>query len=162
MDGEMNAEQVIAEYWRRTQARDWEGVHALLAPELEVEWMATGELFAGRDAFVGMNRAYPEGWEIQVRQIVANGPLVVSETLVPYVDGTLFAVTSWWEVEGGLIQHGREYYVTVGAETPPAWRAAYSTARDSTGRATPPASPGRDSTARDATPAEALRAQEPS
>jgi hypothetical protein len=74
-----------------------------------------------------MNSTYPEGWAIQVRRIVAEGPTVVSEVLVPFHDGELFAVTSWWEVTGGLVRRGREFWLTVGGESPPAWRAAFST-----------------------------------
>ena len=125
----MTPDEVVTLYWQRMQARDWAGVHALLAPDVVVEWPASGERFEGPDAVVGVNRAYPDGWTIRVQRVVAgpDGDTAVSEVEVPQDDVGTFAVASFWQVRDGLISRGREYWVTCGGEEPPPWRARYAT-----------------------------------
>ena len=125
----MRADEVVTLYWQRMQARDWVGLHAVLAPDVVVEWPASGERFDGPDAVVGVNRAYPEGWSIDVRRVVAgpDGQTVVSEVEVPQDGVGTFAVASFWQVSGGRITAGREYYVTCAGEEPPPWRSQYAT-----------------------------------
>ncbi|WP_432264009.1 hypothetical protein [Streptomyces griseoflavus] len=52
------------------QARDGEGLGALLADDLVVEWPVSGE------RIVGVNAEYPEGWSVHVLRIVADGETV--------------------------------------------------------------------------------------
>ncbi len=124
----MNGTEVVRAFWERIQARDWAGVGAVLAPDVVVEWPATGERLHGRDAVVGVNRAYPEGWSIRIVRLVQDGDpsaagTVVSEVEVPHEGIGVFAVASFWHVEGGLITRAREYWVQCAGEEPPAWRA---------------------------------------
>ncbi|QKW00816.1 nuclear transport factor 2 family protein [Streptomyces sp. NA02536] len=58
------------------QARDGEGLGALLADDLVVEWPVGGERIAGRANFVGVNAEFPEGWSVRVLRIVADGETV--------------------------------------------------------------------------------------
>ncbi|MFE1257365.1 nuclear transport factor 2 family protein [Streptomyces fungicidicus] len=61
------------------QARDWEGLGALLADDQVVEWPVGGEWIAGRANFVGVDPEYPEypeGWSVRVLWIVADGETV--------------------------------------------------------------------------------------
>ena len=51
--------------------------------------------------------------------------MVISEVEVPHVGVGVFRVASFWQVEGGKITSGREYWVTVAAEEPPNWRTAF-------------------------------------
>jgi ketosteroid isomerase-like protein len=120
--------EVVREFLTRMQARDWEGAHGLLAPDVVVEWPATGERFAGADAVVAVNRDYPEGWSIDVVGVVeaTDGRTVLSEIEVPQEDVGVFAAASVWDVTGGVIVRGREYWVQCGGEEPPAWRANYA------------------------------------
>ena len=57
----MDAKKVASEFWRRIQARDWDGLGALLAEDFVVEWPYAGLRIRGRANFVGFNREYPEG-----------------------------------------------------------------------------------------------------
>lgn len=125
----MDAKGVIEAYWTRMEARDWDGVAALLAEDAVVEWPDTAERFVGREACVGVNREYPEGWSIRVLRVVADTDhpdQVVSEVEIPQKGVGVFRAASFWTVRDGRIVQGTEYWTTVGGETPPAWRAAFS------------------------------------
>lgn len=121
----MIAEDVVRQFWRRMQARDWAGLEALLCADLTVEWPATGERFHGPEAFVAVNREYPEGWSIEVVRVVAgpDGDTAVSEVVVPHDGVGTFAVASFWNLRDGLVVAAREYWVQCAGEHPPSWRA---------------------------------------
>jgi len=122
----VDAAEVVGGLWRRIQARDWEGVAALIAPGAVVDWPASAERIVGRANYVAVNREYPEGWEIRVLRIVASGDQVVSEVEVPHAElGAVFRAASFWTVTDGQITGGTEYWTSVGAETVPAWREPY-------------------------------------
>lgn len=106
----MRADEVVALFWERIQARDWAGVHALLAPGVVLEYPATGERFEGADAVVAINREYPEGWSIHVHRVVIgpDGDSVVSEVEVTQDGVGTFAAASFWQVRDGVITAGRE------------------------------------------------------
>ena len=110
----------------RIQARDWDGMAALLAADLVVEWVVSGETFRGPENFVAVQREYPEGWNIDVLSVLSEGPAVVSEIEVPQSGVGIFRGVSFWRVEDGLIVEGREYWSSPASEEPPAWRAQYS------------------------------------
>ncbi len=76
--------EVVAELWRRIQARDWSGVGELLAEDFVLEWPHDLVRLRGRANFVEFNRSYPEGWSIEVLRVVAQGNTVVSEVRVPH------------------------------------------------------------------------------
>jgi ketosteroid isomerase-like protein len=124
----MRAEEVVHALWERIQARDWAGLHALLAPEVVIEWPASGERIEGPDDVVAVNREYPEGWSIDVLRVVPapDGQTVTSEVQVPHPEAGTFAVASFWLVRDGLVRAGREYWVQCASEEPPAWRAPYA------------------------------------
>ena len=107
------------------EARRWDDAAALVHPDVVVEWPVTGERFRGRDRFIGVNRAYPEGWTITVGRVLAAGPEVASEVFVTQ-DGVTFVDAAFWTVEDGLIRAGVEYWATVGGERAPAWRARWA------------------------------------
>lgn len=121
---------VVRAYWEGMQARDWAAVHRLLAPDVVVEWTASNEQFVGPDAVVGVNRAYPEGWSIRVRGIVADGDHVVSDVEVPMDGVGVFRVAAFATVRDGLIATSQEYWIGVGDDEPPAWRAPFSRPAD--------------------------------
>jgi hypothetical protein len=60
-----NAE-VVRRFWDRVEARDWERAGELLAGDFVSDWPHSAERFRGRDNYIAMNRAYPEGWRIEV------------------------------------------------------------------------------------------------
>ena len=132
----MVATDTVRTYWARIQDRDWPGVSELLHPDLWVFWPASRELFSGRESFVAMNAAYPEGWSIRVLSLLGDGhERVVSEVEVPHETSGVFRVVSLWTVRDGLITTGTEYWVTYGGDPVPSWRLKYVTVTDVEGGA---------------------------
>jgi hypothetical protein len=107
------------------QARAWNEAAALLEEALVVEWPHTCERIAGRDNYIAVNRAYPEPWQITVRTVSASGDTCVVEADVAHPGGVA-TVASSMIVRDGRIVRAREYWVEVGAETPPEWRAGWT------------------------------------
>ncbi len=114
----------------RLEGRDLDGLRALLAPDVVVEWTATGERFTGPENVVGVNREYPEGWSIHVRAVVAQGDVVVSDVEVPMAGVGVFRVAAFMRVAAGKVASSVEYWIGVGADEPPAWRARFATPAD--------------------------------
>jgi ketosteroid isomerase-like protein len=117
--------EVVARFWDRIEARDWDAVGRCLADDVEFEWPHSLERFRGRDTVVGMNRAYPEGWSIEVLRVLDAGPIVVSEVRVPFKGQAVFFVASFFEVRDGRIRRAVEYWVEAGQEERPEWRRAF-------------------------------------
>jgi ketosteroid isomerase-like protein len=121
----MEAGKVVAELWRRIQARDWEAVGELLADDFVLEWPHAQIRIRGRANFVDFNRSYPEGWSIEVLRIVSEGNTAVSEIRVPHPTvGPHFAL-SFFEVEDGRLLRAREYWVEERYEPPSPERARW-------------------------------------
>jgi ketosteroid isomerase-like protein len=106
----VSAADVVAELWRRIQARDWDGVGELLAEDVVLEWPSELVQIRGRANFVDFNRFYPEGWSIEVLRIVGAEDTAVSEVRVPHATLGVYLVVSLFDVEGGRIARGREYW----------------------------------------------------
>ena len=119
----MSAEPVRL-LWERTEARDWDGVAAVLDPAVIVDWPNTAERMRGRDNYLAVQRAYPEGWHIEVLRIVDGGDVVVSEVRVDQDDQRFFAA-SFFEVEGDRITKAVEYWSDGAPQPAPEWRARW-------------------------------------
>jgi ketosteroid isomerase-like protein len=111
--------------FERMEARDWEGARATLHDELVVEWPHSGERFSSAEAFIGMQRAYPEGWHIEVSRVVEDPPIVIAEIRVTQAEA-VFHCVGVYEVPGERIARGTEYWVKAGSEEPPAWRRRFT------------------------------------
>ena len=120
----MSAEAVRL-LWERMEARDWEGVAARLHPEAVVDWPNTGERMRGRENYLAVQRAYPEGWHIEVLRIVDAGDQVASEVRVEH-EGERFYAASFFEVADGRIVSAVEYWSNGEPDEPPAWRAPWT------------------------------------
>lgn len=114
----MEPKQVVRGMWERMQERDWDGMAALLAPDLVVDWPANGERIVGRDDFVAFNATYPEGWSIRILRLLAEGDQVVAEVEVPHETLGAFRVASISTVSGDVITHSTEYWKQVGEDPP--------------------------------------------
>ena len=117
---------VVRALWERMEARDWDGARATLADGFTCDYPASGELFGSADAFVAMNRAYPEGWAITVDEIVEAGPRVVARVRVTLGD-ELFHCLSFADVEDGRIARSVDFWVDDRGDPAPDWRAPYRT-----------------------------------
>ena len=115
---------VVREFFEQMEAREWDAAGALLSPGLRIEYTETGEVFEG-DNFLAMNRAYPEGWAIEVVETVGDGSRVAAQVKVDLGDET-FWCAGFYEVTDGVIESGVEHWVTQGSEQPPAWRHQFS------------------------------------
>jgi len=121
----MEAKATVAEMWRRLQARDWDGLAELLADDVVIDWPNTRQRIRGRASYLGFNRAYPEGWTIEVVNLFADGSTVVSEVRVPHTGFGRFDLVSILEVEDGRVVRGRECWMDEVSEPVPPERAAW-------------------------------------
>ena len=78
----MEPTDVVRVLFDRMQARDWVGAEASMAPDATIRYVATGEQFTGA-GFMAMNRAYPEGWNLEVIDVLALGNRVGVQVRVP-------------------------------------------------------------------------------
>ena len=121
----MEPREVVSEFWSRIQARDWDGLGELLAPDVVLDWPNAHLRVCGRSNVVEFNRTYPEGWSIEVLRLVAEGATVVSEVRVPHPTVGPFYALTFLEIEDGLVTSGREYWVEERYEEPAPERAHF-------------------------------------
>ena len=121
----VDAGELVTELWRRIQARDWDRVGELLADDFVLEWPNAQVRIRGRANFVEFNRAYPEGWSIEVLRIVSDGRTAVSEVHVPHPTVGPYFALSFFEVEQDRLKRGREYWLEERYEAPSAERARW-------------------------------------
>ena len=100
----------IRSFWEATEARDWDGLAALLSPDLVYRTEQTRERVRGRDGLVRLFQEFPGDWHLAVRRVVAGdeaGSSVVDATLdgEPMVGLTFFGfddaglvtqIEEWW------------------------------------------------------------------
>ena len=103
--------ELVAELWRRVQARDWDGVRGLLADDFVLEWPSEKVGIRGPEKFVEFNRSYPEGWSIEMLRIVDAGETAASEVRVPHPTVGLWYALSFFDARDGRLARVREYWV---------------------------------------------------
>ena len=116
----------VRSFWESIEARDWDAARTLLDEECVAEWPHSRERFEGGDAFIEMNRAYPEGWHITVLRVAAQGSLAISEVRVDQDDEVFFAASFFEFGPGGKVVRLHELWVTSPYEEPAEWRAPWS------------------------------------
>ena len=119
----MSAEPVRV-LWERMEARDWDGVAAQLHPDVVVDWPNTAERMRGRDDYLAVQRAYPEGWHIEVLRLIDGGDVVASEVRIDQDDQRFFAA-SFFELDGDRIVRAVEYWSDGEPARAPEWRAQW-------------------------------------
>lgn len=120
----MEPDEVVRQLFERMQAREWAAASAVVSPDATVRYSATGEVFSGA-SFMAMNEAYPEGWTIEVIDIVGSGPRVAAQVRVPHGD-QIDWLSGFYTVVGGVIVEGVEHWVTEHSEPAPVWRAPFT------------------------------------
>ncbi|MFG2387712.1 nuclear transport factor 2 family protein [Streptomyces lavendulae] len=124
--------KVVAHLWERIEARDWDGVAALVAEDAVIEWPVSGERIVGRANFVAVLGDEGEDSEdderplgaVEVLRILADGDLVVTEVEIPE-EHVVYRAVSLWTVRDGEIVGAREYWTSPGQDPAPRWRAVY-------------------------------------
>lgn len=116
---------VVRRFFELMQARDWDAAGNLLSPDLHIGFTATGEQFDGSN-FLAMNRAYPEGWSIDVIETIPDGDRVAAQIRVTHGDD-VFWCAGFYTIRSGTITDGVEHWVTEHADTPPIWRRPFTT-----------------------------------
>ncbi len=106
------------------QARDWTGAGRLLSPSVSIVYTETGERFDG-DAFLAMNRAYPDGWTITVLECMSQGDRVAAQVRVDH-GADVFWCAGFYTVAGQMIVDGTEHWVHEGSRAPPDWRREFA------------------------------------
>lgn len=115
----MDPAELVVRLWQRIEACDWEGVGALLDEEFVMEWPHSLERIRGRENFVELNRAFPEGWSIEALRVVGERDQAVTEVRVPHPElGTHYAA-SFLEAANGRLVRAREYWVEEGHQKEP-------------------------------------------
>ncbi|MGW6691421.1 nuclear transport factor 2 family protein [Streptomyces sp. NPDC054961] len=122
----MEPSKVVAQLWERIEARDWDGVAALIAEDAVIEWPVSGERIVGRDNFLAVisDDDYTDESTVDVLRILVDGDLVVTEVEIPQ-DHVVYRAVSWWTVRDGEIVGAREYWTSPGQDPAPRWRAGY-------------------------------------
>ena len=111
--------------YERYQARNWSDAALLLHEGATLDMPATNEQLLGRDQVIGMQHDYPEPWgDLRVLRVLGNDRRAVAELEV-VAPTTVFRCAAFWDVDGGLLHRGVEYWVTVGGEVPPPDRRRY-------------------------------------
>jgi len=120
----MDAAAVVTALFERMEARQWPLVAELVSDDAIIDWTASGERFVG-SSFVAMNQAYPEGWTIELVEVLARGNRVAAQIRVLHQD-SVFWCAAFYTVECDQITSGVEHWVTAGSERPPGWRSAFT------------------------------------
>jgi hypothetical protein len=113
-------------FWESIEARDWDAARGLLDDGCVTEWPHSRERFDGGDAYVEVNRAYPEGWHITVLRVAAQGNLAVSEVRVDQDDQVFFAASFFEFGPSNTVVRLHELWVTSPYEDPAEWRTPWS------------------------------------
>ncbi|CAM5523880.1 hypothetical protein SAVIM338S_03992 [Streptomyces avidinii] len=118
--------KVVAQLWERIEARDWDGVAALIAEDAVIEWPVSGERIVGRANFLAVigDDDYSDESSVEVLRILVDGDLVVTEVEIPQ-DHVVYRAVSLWTVRNGEIVGAREYWTSPGQDPAPRWRAGY-------------------------------------
>ena len=120
----MDSSDVVSAFFERMQARDWRGAGLLLAPDVHIEYTGTGEHFDG-PAFLAMNKAYPEGWDLEVVEAISAADRVAAQVAVRHGELTYWCA-GFYSVANGTIVRGVEHWVTERSEVPPQWRSHFA------------------------------------
>ena len=112
--------RAVRALWAAYQRRDWPAARALLFDDAQALWWTSGERFAGADAIIAVQAAYPEGWTIHLIELAhLQDGRVMSLVRVDHPPHSFFA-TSFFRLDDGRIAGIDAYWATV--EPPPAWR----------------------------------------
>jgi hypothetical protein len=123
----VDAVSLVSGLYEAYQDRDWVRAARLLCLEAVVDMPSTAERLVGREAVIAFQSSYPEPWGVMaVKRELSDAEGAAAEVSVVDPSGSRFALAAFWRSQEGLLFRGVEYWVTVGAESPPAGRASLS------------------------------------
>jgi ketosteroid isomerase-like protein len=105
----MDTHTVAVAYVERLEARNWDGVTALLAEGVVYEMPQTRERITGREKFMRFNVEYPSDWRLAIRRVVAEGPFAAI-WLDVRGDGKPVDAIVWLDTEDGRITRVTDYW----------------------------------------------------
>jgi len=105
----MDTHTVAVAYIERLEARNWDGVTALLAEDVVYEMPQTRERITGREMFMRFNVEYPSDWHLAIRRVVAEGPFAAI-WLDVRDDGKPVDAIVWLDTEDGRITRVTDYW----------------------------------------------------
>ena len=126
MEAAADLGRAVHAFWSAIEARDWDSARSLLDDACVTEWPHSRERFDGGDAYIEMNRRYPEGWRITILRVVPGGHTVASEIRVDRGDEVFFAASFFEFGPSGTVVRLRELWVTSPYEEPAPWRAPWA------------------------------------
>ncbi len=124
MNATSEAATVVRSLFEAMEARDWALARTLISDDATIDWTETGERFVGQ-RFIDVNEAYPEGWTIDVVEVLDAGDRAAAQVRVTLGDET-FWCAGFYSVHDGRITGGTEHWVTAGSEAPPVWREGFA------------------------------------
>ena len=116
----MSAGAVVRRLHELMEARDWAGARACVSDDARVDYPVSGERFTGR-RWMDMNEAYPEGWTIEILEILEDGHRAGARVRVT-LGHEISLCAGFYSVDDGRITAATEIWATEAGETPPEWR----------------------------------------
>ena len=120
----MSSAAVVRRVHDLMQARDWAGARSCVADDALIEYPVSGERFSGR-SWMDMNEAYPEGWTIEILEIVEHGERAAARVRVTLDEVEVSLCAGFYTTDGERITGGVELWSTEHGDTPPEWRRPY-------------------------------------
>lgn len=120
----MSGTAVVRALFGAMQARDWATARSLVADSAVIDWPISGERFRGA-GWIAMNEAYPEGWTIEVVDVVGDGEGNLDQVAARVAveqDGQTFWCAGFYVTDGEVVTRGTEIWATQASEAPPDWR----------------------------------------
>ncbi|MCW2736936.1 nuclear transport factor 2 family protein [Nocardioides sp.] len=121
----MDAATLLTRLAEVIDAHDWDGLAALLHPDLTCRLVHTGEVF-DRDGWVRLNADYPGFQRMLLEDLVADGDRGVLRAKVIGTSATgddlVFSVASFATVRDGLLAELTEVWADVDQRAPEATR----------------------------------------
>ncbi len=118
------AQNVVRGFWKAMASNDFSAASRCLTDDFRLQWPQSDEMIEGREAFAGLNAAYPASgpWTFELRRIVGDGDQIVTEVGVS--DGSVRATAlTFHTVRGDLIAFQREFWPD--PFEAPQWRRAW-------------------------------------
>ena len=106
-DGEIRA--ALDHHWAASDANDFEGEHEIYREDAVLEYPQSGERIRGRAAIQSSRAAQPNQKRFEVRRIIGEGDLWVTEYVLTY-DGRPSFTVSIMEFANGKVARETQYF----------------------------------------------------